>query len=58
MLPTFFETTFDLPKATEGPGVLLCLRESGGRPAGGLISDGLGSRKNTMGFLTMGLGNT
>ena len=57
MLPTFFETTFDLPKATAGI-LASCFAFVNlvARPAGGLISDKLGSRKNTMGFLTAGLG--
>ncbi len=57
MLPTFFETTFDLPKATAG--ILassFAFVNLVARPAGGLISDKLGSRKNTMSFLTGGLG--
>jgi len=57
MLPTFFETTFDLPKATAGL-LASCFAFVNliARPAGGLISDKVGSRKNTMGFLTAGLG--
>ena len=57
MLPTFFETTFDLPKATAGI-LASCFAFVNlvARPAGGLISDSVGSRKNTMGFLTAGLG--
>ena len=57
MLPTFFETTFDLPKATAGI-LASCFAFVNlvARPGGGLISDRLGSRKNTMGFLTLGLG--
>ena len=57
MLPTFFETTFDLPKATAGI-LASCFAFVNlvARPAGGLISDKLGSRKNTMAFLTAGLG--
>ena len=57
MLPTFFETTFDLPKATAGI-LASCFAFVNlvARPAGGLISDKLGSRKNTMAFLTGGLG--
>lgn len=59
MLPTFCETTFGLPKhlaalvAASYPLVNLV-----GRPAGGLLSDRLGSRKRTMTLLTlvMGLG--
>tara|TARA_B100002051_G_scaffold105544_1_gene100701 strand:- start:3457 stop:5025 length:1569 start_codon:yes stop_codon:yes gene_type:complete len=57
MLPTFFETTFDLTKATAGI-LASCFAFVNlvARPAGGLLSDKLGSRKNTMGFLTAGLG--
>ena len=57
MLPTFFETTFDLPKATAGI-LASCFAFVNlvARPAGGLISDKVGSRKNTMAFLTAGLG--
>ncbi|MGA0252450.1 MAG: NarK family nitrate/nitrite MFS transporter [Vulcanococcus sp.] len=57
MLPTFFETTFDLPKATAGI-LASCFAFVNlvARPGGGLISDKLGSRKNTMAFLTGGLG--
>jgi NNP family nitrate/nitrite transporter-like MFS transporter len=55
MLPTFFETTFDLPKSTAGI-LASCFVNLVARPAGGLISDKLGSRKNTMAFLTGGLG--
>ncbi|TGG91230.1 MAG: NarK family nitrate/nitrite MFS transporter [Aphanocapsa feldmannii 277cV] len=57
MLPGFFESTFDLPKATAG--ILAssyAFMNLAARPGGGLLSDRLGSRKNTMGFLTIGLG--
>lgn len=57
MLPTFFETTFLLPKAAAG--ILassFAFMNLVARPAGGLISDRLGSRRRTMGFLTVGLG--
>ena len=57
MLPTFFETTFSLPKATAG--ILassFAFMNLVARPGGGLISDKLGSRRKTMGFLTVGLG--
>ena len=57
MLPTFFETTFSLPKATAG--ILAssyAFMNLAARPGGGLISDKLGSRRKTMGFLTIGLG--
>ena len=57
MLPTFFETTFALPKATAGIlASAFAFVNLVARPGGGLLSDRLGSRKNTMGFLTMGLG--
>lgn len=57
MLPSFFEFTFDLPKAVAGI-LASCYAFVNliARPAGGLISDRTGNRKNTMGFLTMGLG--
>ena len=57
MLPSFFESTFDLPKATAGI-LASCYAFVNlvARPGGGLISDRMGSRKNTMGFLTIGLG--
>jgi NNP family nitrate/nitrite transporter-like MFS transporter len=47
MLPTFFETTFDLPKATAGILASCFAFVNLGRPAlpGGLISDKVGSRK-------------
>ncbi len=57
MLPTFFETTFLLPKATAG--ILassFAFVNLVARPGGGLISDRMGSRRKTMGFLTVGLG--
>ncbi|MEA5475532.1 MFS transporter [Synechococcus sp. CCY9201] len=57
MLPTFFETTFDLPKATAGIlASAFAFVNLIARPGGGLLSDKLGSRKSTMGFLTIGLG--
>lgn len=57
MLPTFFETTFDLPKATAGIlASAFAFVNLVARPGGGLLSDKLGSRKSTMGFLTVGLG--
>jgi NNP family nitrate/nitrite transporter-like MFS transporter len=57
MLPDFFENTFALPKATAGI-LASCYAFVNlvARPGGGLISDSMGSRKNTMGFLTIGLG--
>ena len=57
MLPGFFESTFELPKAMAG--ILAssyAFMNLAARPGGGLLSDRLGSRKNTMGFLTIGLG--
>ena len=57
MLPGFFESTFALPKAVAG--ILAssyAFMNLAARPGGGLLSDKLGSRKNTMGFLTIGLG--
>ena len=57
MLPTFFETTFDLPAITAG--ILassFAFMNLVARPCGGLISDRLGSRKKTMGFFTISLG--
>ena len=57
MLPTFFETTFSLPKATAGIlASAFAFVNLVARPGGGLLSDKLGSRKRTMGFLTVGLG--
>ncbi|MFQ6539934.1 MFS transporter [Aphanothece stagnina] len=57
MLPTFFETTFELPKATAGIlASAFAFVNLVARPGGGLLSDKLGSRKSTMGFLTVGLG--
>ncbi|OOV36453.1 hypothetical protein BO98_01560, partial [Candidatus Synechococcus spongiarum LMB bulk10D] len=57
MLPSFFETTFALPKALAG--ILAssyAFMNLAARPGGGLLSDRMGSRKNTMAFLTVGLG--
>ena len=57
MLPGFFETTFALPKALAG--ILAssyAFMNLAARPGGGLLSDRMGSRKNTMAFLTIGLG--
>ena len=57
MLPAFCESTFGLPKpmaallAASYPLVNLV-----GRPAGGLLSDRLGSRKQTMTLLTLAMG--
>ncbi len=57
MLPSFFESTFDLPKASAGI-LASCFAFMNliARPSGGLLSDRLGSRKNTMGFFTIALG--
>jgi MFS transporter, NNP family, nitrate/nitrite transporter len=57
MLPLFFERTFALPHAiaatiaATSPFLNLC-----SRPAGGLMSDRLGSRKWTMTLLSLGFG--
>ncbi len=57
MLPEFFETTFSLPKALAGVlAAAFAFVNLVARPGGGLLSDKLGSRKKTMGFLTIGLG--
>lgn len=57
MLPEFFETTFALPKALSGVlASAFAFVNIVARPGGGLLSDKLGSRKSTMGFLTVGLG--
>lgn len=57
MLPEFFETTFSLPKALAGVlASAFAFVNLAARPGGGLLSDKLGSRKKTMGFLTVGLG--
>ncbi|MDJ0706093.1 MAG: MFS transporter [Leptolyngbyaceae cyanobacterium MO_188.B28] len=59
MLPAFFEGTFGLTKATAGIlAASYAFMNLVARPGGGLISDRLGSRKLTMGVLTlcMGLG--
>lgn len=57
MLPTFFENTFDLHKAAAG--ILassFAFVNLVARPCGGVLSDHLGSRKNTLSFFTIGLG--
>jgi NNP family nitrate/nitrite transporter-like MFS transporter len=57
MLPTFFEGTFGLTKALAG--ILAssyAFMNLVARPGGGLISDKLGSRKMTMGILTLCMG--
>jgi NNP family nitrate/nitrite transporter-like MFS transporter len=57
MLPEFFETTFSIPKALAGIlGSAFAFVNLVARPGGGLLSDRLGSRRKTMGFLTVGLG--
>ncbi|GCE65753.1 NarK family nitrate/nitrite MFS transporter [cyanobiont of Ornithocercus magnificus] len=57
MLPAFFEVTFDLSKAMAGA-LASCFAFVNlvARPAGGIFSDKLGSRKNVMVLLSMGLG--
>ncbi|NET37155.1 MAG: MFS transporter [Cyanothece sp. SIO1E1] len=57
MLPAFFEGTFGLTKAMAG--ILAssyAFMNLFARPSGGLFSDRLGSRKATMGMLTLGMG--
>ncbi len=57
MLPTFFENTFDVHKAAAG--ILassFAFVNLVARPCGGVLSDHLGSRKNTLSFFTIGLG--
>lgn len=59
MLPGFFEGTFSLSKAAAGAiAASYAFMNLMSRPGGGLISDKLGSRKNTMAVLTfcMGIG--
>ena len=59
MLPAFFEGTFALTKAQAGMiASSYAFMNLMSRPGGGLISDKLGSRKNTMAVLTacMGIG--
>ena len=57
MLPTFFEGTFGLSKALAGMlGASYAFMNLVARPGGGLISDKLGSRKVTMGVLTLCMG--
>ncbi len=57
MLPAFFEGTFSLSKAAAGM-IASCYAFMNlvARPGGGLISDKLGSRKMTMGVLTVCMG--
>ncbi|MEM9137023.1 MAG: MFS transporter, partial [Cyanobacteria bacterium P01_F01_bin.42] len=57
MLPAFFEGTFGISKALAGfLGASYAFVNLIARPAGGLISDKLGSRRSTMGFLTLFMG--
>ncbi|WP_031294470.1 MFS transporter [Leptolyngbya sp. Heron Island J] len=57
MLPTFFEGTFGLSKALAGMlAASYAFMNLFARPSGGLISDRLGSRKTTMGVLTLFMG--
>ncbi|AFY60290.1 NarK family nitrate/nitrite MFS transporter [Synechococcus sp. PCC 6312] len=57
MLPTFFESTYGLPKAYAG---MIAASYAGmviiARPGGGVISDRFGSRKWTMVLVTAGMG--
>ncbi len=57
MLPSFFEGTFGLDKATAGI-IASCYAFMNlmSRPGGGIISDKVGSRKWTMVVLTLGMG--
>ncbi|NEP59685.1 MAG: MFS transporter [Symploca sp. SIO2G7] len=57
MLPAFFELTFSLSKQAAGMiAASYAFMNLVSRPGGGLISDKLGSRKNTMAVLTAGMG--
>ncbi|MFE4106599.1 MFS transporter [Almyronema epifaneia] len=57
MLPAFFEGTFGLSKALAGMlAASYAFMNLFARPGGGLISDKLGSRKMTMGILTLCMG--
>ena len=57
MLPAFFEGTFALSKAQAGMiAASYAFMNLMSRPGGGLISDRMGSRKNTMAVLTAGMG--
>lgn len=57
MLPAFFEMTFGLGRAAAGMiAASYAFMNLMSRPGGGLISDRLGSRKNTMAVLTLGMG--
>ncbi|MBP0019014.1 MAG: MFS transporter [Cyanobacteria bacterium SBLK] len=56
MLPAFFEGTFGLTKQAAGMiAASYAFMNLMSRPGGGLISDKLGSRKNTMAVLTAGM---
>ncbi len=56
MLPSFFEATFGLsPQAAGMIAASYAFMNLASRPGGGLISDKLGSRKNTMAILTAGM---
>ena len=57
MLPAFFEGTFGLSKALAGIlAASYAFMNLFARPSGGLISDKLGSRRMTMGLLTLFMG--
>ncbi len=57
MLPSFFEGTFGLDKATAGLiAASYAFMNLVSRPGGGIISDRMGSRKWTMVVLTAGMG--
>ena len=57
MLPSFFEGTFTLDKATAGIiASSYAFMNLVSRPGGGIISDSVGSRKWTMAILTGGMG--
>ncbi len=57
MLPAFFELTFGLSKSAAGMiAASYAFMNLMSRPGGGLISDRMGSRKNTMSILTLGMG--
>lgn len=57
MLPTFFEGTFGLTKALAGMlAASYAFMNLVARPGGGLISDKMGSRRATMGLLTLCMG--
>ena len=57
MLPEFFEHTYNLSHATSGlVAATFPLMNIVGRPAGGLISDRIGSRKNALTLMIAGVG--